>query len=329
MSKLLIYGATGYTGRMAAVRAKETGLDFVVAGRDFAKLLDLASELKVEHRNFELHDPDAIQVALAGISVLLNFAGPFARTAEPLVRACMKAGVDYLDITAEINVYRLAERLHQEASDAGVMLLPGVGWDVVPTDCLACIVAGQVHDPQILRIALQVAGSMSRGSAISAGEIIGAGLMTRIDGELLATPDTKSAFFDFGDGPVSCVPLSFGDLVTAWRSTAIPKISMFAHITGGSFPQGDLTQLPDGPTKEQREAHRARAVAEAVGADGTIARAMIDTVNGYSYTPLSAIEAARRVLAGDHRPGFQTPAKLFGTGFAESIPGTHISDVAA
>ncbi|PMZ30543.1 hypothetical protein C1X25_36040, partial [Pseudomonas sp. GW247-3R2A] len=87
---------------------------------------------------------------------------PFVMTAEPLMRACIEAGVDYLDITAEINVYRLAERLGE---DAGVMLLPGVGWDVVPTDCLALHVARRVEHPQSLRIALQVAGSMSRGSA--------------------------------------------------------------------------------------------------------------------------------------------------------------------
>jgi short subunit dehydrogenase-like uncharacterized protein len=239
----------------------------------------------------------------------------------------MEVGVHYLDITAEINVYRLADRLDQEARDAGVMLLPGVGWDVVPTDCLASHVAGRVENPQTLRIALQVAGSMSRGSAISVGEIIGAGLMVRKNGELVATPDAQPEFFDFGNGPVLCAPLSFGDLVTAWRSTAIPNISMFVHISGEAFPEGDLTQLPDGPTPEQREAHPARAVAEAVGADGSIARAVIDTVNGYSYTPLSAIEAARRVLAGNHRPGFQTPAKLFGRGFAASIAGTRISDV--
>lgn len=327
MKKLLIYGATGYTGRMAAVQAKKTGLDFVIAGRDEPKLANLASELKVEHRVFALDDANVIQEALAGISVLLNFAGPFARTAEPLIRACMEVGVHYLDITAEINVYRLADRLDQEACDAGVMLLPGVGWDVVPTDCLASYVAGQVENPQTLRIALQVAGSMSRGSAISIGEIIGAGLMVRKSGELVATPDAKPEFFDFGEGPVICAPLSFGDLVTVWRSTAIPNISMFVHITGDAFPQGDLTQLPDGPSREQREAHPARAVAEVVGADGTTARAVIDTVNGYSFTPMSAIEAARRVLAGDHRPGFQTPANVFGRSFAESIEGTRISDV--
>ncbi|KAB0495367.1 saccharopine dehydrogenase family protein [Pseudomonas vancouverensis] len=324
MNKLMIYGATGYTGRMAAEHAKALGLDVVIAGRTAEKLGVLAEQLGVSYRVFSL---DAIGAdALAGVGVLLNFAGPFAQTAQPLMHACIRAGVDYLDITAEINVYRLAEQLGTQAAQAGIMLLPGVGWDVVPTDCLAMHVARRVHNPQTLCVALQVAGAMSRGSAMSVSEIIGAGLMARVDGELLATPDAQPRHFDFGQGPALCAPLSFGDLVTGWRSTAIPNISLYVHITGDAFPEGDLSQLPDGPSIEEREGHRARAVAEVVGADGTIARSVIETVNGYSYTPLSAVEAARRVLGGERRAGFETPARVFGVGFAETIDGTTITD---
>ncbi|NRB55573.1 MAG: saccharopine dehydrogenase NADP-binding domain-containing protein [Salinicola sp.] len=324
MKKLLIYGASGYTGRMAAAHAKTLGLDFEIAGRNRQRLTALAEQLGIPLRVFEAVDGAA--QALADIDVLLNVAGPFAQTAEPLMRACIEAGVDYLDITAEINVYRLAERLGAEATEAGVMLLPGVGWDVVPTDCLAVHVAQRVHEPRSLRVALQVPGSMSRGSAMSVSEIIGAGLMARGDGHLVPIPDAQPRDFDFGEGPVECAPLSFGDLVTAWHSAGIPNIAMFVHVSGDAFPEGDLSLLPDGPTAEQRDAHRARAVAEVTGADGTVAHSMIETVNGYSYTPLAAIEAARRVLEGERRPGFETPARLFGGGFAETIEGTTITD---
>lgn len=325
MSTLLIYGATGYTGRMAAGRAKALGLTFEIAGRNHQRLAALAAHLDVPFRVFDT-GADAENV-LSDVSVLLNFAGPFAHTAEPLMRACIKAGVDYLDITAEINVYRLAERLGAEAASNHVMLLPGVGWDVVPTDSLAVHVAKRVERPLALSIALQVPGSMSRGSAMSVSEIISAGVLARVDGELVATPDATPRHFDFGDGPVLCVPLSFGDLVTGWHSTGIPNIAMFVHIAGDAFPEGDLSQLPDGPTSEERDAHRARAVVEVTGADGAIARSVIETVNGYSYTPLAAVEAARRVLEGERRPGFATPAQVFGGGFAVSIAGTVISDL--
>ncbi|MCF4997226.1 hypothetical protein GIW70_06550 [Pseudomonas syringae] len=325
MNKLMIYGATGYTGRMAAERAKVLGLDFEIAGRNAQTLAPLAAQLDVPFRVFEA-GPEAAKY-LAGINVLLNFAGPFAQTASSLMHACIKAGVDYLDITAEINVYRLAERLGTEAAAAGVMLLPGVGWDVVPTDSLAVHVAQRMEKPRSLSIALQVPGSMSRGSAMSVSEIIGAGLLARVDGELVEAPDALARYFDFGDGPVLCAPLSFGDLITGWHSTGIPNIEMFVHIAGDAFPEGDLSALPDGPTAEERDAHRARAVAEVTGADGSVSRSIIETVNGYTYTPLAAIEAARHVLDGKRRPGYATPARVFGGDFAMSIPGTVIRDL--
>lgn len=327
MSALLIYGATGYTGSMVARQAKLAGLDFTIAGRDPDRLAALADELDVPFRAFGLDDSTAVDQHLEDFAVVLNCAGPFARTAEPLMRAAIGSGTHYLDITAEINVYRLAEQLHEQAVAANVLLLPGVGWDVVPTDCLAVHVAGRVEAPVSLRIALQVAGPMSRGSAISAGEIIGVGLMARVAGKLVPTPDAKTAAFDFGNGPVDCAPLAFGDLVTAWRSTGVPDIAMFVNVTGGSFPGGDLSKLPAGPTLEEREGQRARAVAEITGADGSVARSVIETVNGYTYTPLSAVEAARRVLGGEMQAGFDTPARLFRVEFAQTIPGTTLLDL--
>jgi len=324
MKTFLIYGATGYTGLMAAERAKALGLRFEIAGRNAERLQALAQRLDVPYRVFTTEDQP--EQSLDGISVLLNFAGPFAKTAEALMKACIKAGVDYLDITAEINVYRLAERLGPQAAEAGVMLLPGVGWDVATTDCLALHVAGRVAQPHALSIALQVPGSMSRGSAMSVSEIIGAGLLSRVEGELIDTPDVQPRHFDFGDGPVLCAPLAFGDLVTGWHSTGIPNINMFVHISGEAFPEGDLSQLPDGPSAQQRDAHPARAVAEVTAVDGSVTRSLIETVNGYSFTPLAAIEAARRVVNGERQVGFETAARLFGVGFAETIAGTRISD---
>jgi short subunit dehydrogenase-like uncharacterized protein len=324
MKTLMIYGATGYTGRMAVQHAKAAGVELILAGRSADRLAPLATELGLPFRVFSTDHVTAD--ALAGISLMLNFAGPFVHTAEPLMHACIQAGVDYLDITAEINVYRMAESLDLEAAQAGVMLLPGVGWDVVPTDCLALHVAARVGRPQSLNVALQVAGPMSRGSVLSVSEIVGAGLLARVEGQLVATPDQPPREFDFGSGPKLCVPLSFGDLVTSWRSTGIPNIAMYVHIPDAAFPEGDLSELPEGPSEEQRLAHRAFAVAEVVGADGSIARSVIETVNGYTYTPLAAVEAARRVLGGERRAGFETPAHLLGVGFAETIAGTTITD---
>lgn len=163
MKTLLIYGATGYTGRMTAAQAKSAGLNIIIAGRNRQRLAALAGELDVSMRVFGLEDAAETALQLAGVDIVLNCAGPFTATAEPLMKACIDQSIHYLDITAEINIYRLAESLGERAARAGSMLLPGVGWDVVPTDCLAVRLARHVPEPRRLRIALQVAGTMSRG----------------------------------------------------------------------------------------------------------------------------------------------------------------------
>lgn len=326
-AKILIYGASGYTGKLISSRAKQAGIDFEVAGRNESAVSELARSLGVSYRVFDVVDAQALRTELKDFNTILNCAGPFEVTALPIMEACMDTGVHYLDITAEFKVYALAESLSEKAAAANVMLLPGVGWDVVPSDCLAVHTANKVAKPQRLRLALEVAGAMSRGSATSAGGILEVGLLVRSEGKLVAASNADTSVFDFGEGDRECVRLSFGDLVTAWASTRIPNIEMFVHVKGDAFPEGDLSLLPDGPTPEERDANRARAVAEVTGEDGFIARARIDTVNGYSYTAVSSVEAARRVLAGHFIPGFQTPATAFGAEFAASISDTRIIDL--
>ena len=158
-------------------------MPFEIAGRNRPHLIELAKQLGVPYRVFEAC-ADAAQ-SLSGVSVLLNFAGPFAHTAPTLMAACLEAKVDYLDITAEINIYRLAEQLGPDAAASDVMLLPGVGWDVVPTDSLAAHVAQRVANPVALSLALQVPGSMSRGAAMSVSAIIGAEFATTIAGTII------------------------------------------------------------------------------------------------------------------------------------------------
>ncbi|WP_372399866.1 saccharopine dehydrogenase NADP-binding domain-containing protein [Azospirillum sp. HJ39] len=320
--RVMIYGASGYTGRMVARAAVMRGLHPVLAGRDLTRLDALAGELGLETRIFQ--PDDDLRQSLSGVAVLLNCAGPFIRTAEPLMQAAIACGLDYLDISAEIGTYRLADSLAPAAAQAGVMLMPGVGWDVVPTDALVARLAARSGKPLHIRIALEVAGGMSRGSAFSAGEIAAEGLLERRDGRLINKADAAPRAFDFGEGAVSCLPLSFGDLVTAWHLTGAPNIKMYVHVPDGAFPTGDLSALPDGPSEEERRAHPARAVVEVTDAEGRVHTGRIETVNGYDFTPLSASAAALRVLNGARAPGFATPSQVFGPGFAEFIPGTRI-----
>ncbi|GAA1681025.1 membrane protein [Mycolicibacterium murale] len=327
MPTLMIYGATGYTGRMAAEHAAAAGLDLVLGGRNHARLAALAHELEATHRTFDLDNDNAIDTALSDITVVLNCAGPFLRTAKPLMQAAIRTGTHYLDVAAELDSYHLAEELDSTAQGAEVMLLPGSGGSVAMLGCLAGHAAQRVNNPQHVHIALHVAGSMSRGSAISAAQNLTTDCLRRLDGQLVARNPDDRRDFDFGCGATSCSAATLPDLVTIWRATAIPHIETFVYVSGDAFPQGDLAALPDGPSAEQRTADRYHAAVEVIGADGTVARSVLDTVNGYTFTPLAAAEAARRALRGQHHPGFQTPAALFGTSFAETIADTRITDL--
>jgi len=328
MTTLMIYGAGGYTGRMIATNARKAGLEIVLAGRpqDEPKLISLAEDLGIQYRLFAATDPAAVEATLAGIGVLLNCAGPFMHTAEPLMRACIAAGVHYLDIAAELDSYQLAETLDAEAIAAGVMLLPGSGGSVAMLGSLAGHAAKRVANPRKISIALHVAGGFSRGSAVSASENMTASLLHRVDGVLVDRSPDDVRDFDFGSGPATSFPVTLPDLITIWRATDIPDIETFVHLTDGVFPEGDLSAMPDGPTPEQREANRYHAAVEVTDQDGTVVRSIMDTVNGYTFTTLAAAEAARRVVNGEARLGFQTPAGLFGDGFAETIADTTMVD---
>lgn len=327
MKKLMIYGATGYTGRLAAHQAKAAGTPIILAGRSPAPLAQLASVLDVEYRVFGLDDPAAIDRALADIAVILNCAGPFIRTADALIRASIRNGVHYIDTAAELDSYRLAERLDDEAKAADVMLLPGGGGSVAMLGSLAGHAVAHVRHPRSISIALHVSGGLSRGSAISATENLTVETLQRVNGKLVTRPASDIRSFDFGKGPVDCFPVTLPDLITIWRTTGVADIETFVHVTGDGFPQGDLSLLPDGPTEEERLANRYQAVVEVVDAEGTVSRSRLDTVNGYTFTATAAAEAGRRVLAGEARPGFQTPAGLFGNGFSETIADTTIVDI--
>ena len=275
---------------------------------------------------FALDDERSILDALSDVAVVLNCAGPFLHTAEPLMTAAIQSGVHYLDIAAELDSYHLAESLDAHARDAGVMLLPGSGGSVAMLGCLAQHVVKRVTDPQSISIALHVSGAMSRGSAVSAAENMTA-CLARVAGQLVPRSPADTREFDFGRGKVPCFPVTLPDLLTIWKDTSIPNIGTFVHVSGDAFPEGDLAALADGPTAHQREHSRYQVAVEVAGRDGKTARAILDTVNGYTFTPMAAVQAAARVMAGEVRPGFQTPAGLFGEAFAASIADTTIIDL--
>lgn len=329
MKKLMIYGAAGYTGGMAAEHAAAAGLPLVLAGFEGnrADLAALAARLGTETRIFSLDDPKGLAQHLAAVDVLLNAAGPFANTAEPLMAAAIAAGVHYLDFSAELDTYREALSLDAPARAAGVMLLPGSGGSVAMLGSLAAHAVRRVSQPKKISIALLVAGGMSRGSVASASQSVVNEILHLVNGELLSRTVPNLRDFDFGQGPLSSFPATLPDLVTIQHATCVQDIETYVHVTAGAFPDAGKAAPTAGPSATERDANRYRAVVEVTGADGSVVRSLLETVNGYSFTALAAAEAARRVLDGEVQVGFQTPAALFGSGFAQTIADTTIVDL--
>ncbi|KAI0115534.1 hypothetical protein GGR51DRAFT_546323 [Nemania sp. FL0031] len=329
MGTLMIYGATGYTGRMACQNANSSGLKFVLGGKSPDKLALLAAQLAVPYRVFSINDSHVITSALEGIKVLLNCAGPFGETAEPLMSSCIAKGVHYLDVSAELSTYQLAERLDEKAKSSGVMLLPGCGGSVAMLGCLVLHVLQSVELQVIsIDVALRIAGPMSRGSAMTARNMLSPECLQRHENVITLHDISSTQQFDFDDrkGPVSCTPVTLPDLITLWKSTDIPNIRTFLFASDDSVPPTDLAALPDGPTVEQREDNPYHAAVIATTRDGNTKRAVLHTVNGYTFTGIAAVEAARRLLTNGAIGGFQTPAVVFGGNFVKSVPGSNVVD---
>jgi short subunit dehydrogenase-like uncharacterized protein len=345
----LIYGAYGYTGELIAEEAKKRGHQPLLAGRNREPLEKLASRLGLPFRVVDLGDERALAQVLGEVDCVVHSAGPFSRTAQPMVNACLKSGKHYLDITGEIAVFEACHARGEEARAAGVMLLPGVGFDVVPSDCLAAHVKRRLPEARKLTLAFVSGGSTSRGTTLTMIENLHAGGAVRKDGKIVEVPQGwKTRSFDFGRGPTVAMTIPWGDVSTAYHSTGIPDIEVYAVMPGPVraasklmpvlrpvLASGPVQKLlknrvkagPPGPTPEQRARTRAALIAEAEDASGRKVASRLHTPEGYTLTARTAVLAAERVLKGEAKPGFQTPSLAFGADFALEAEGVSREDL--
>lgn len=337
LATCLIYGAYGYTGELIARHAKTLGAQPVLAGRSRVKVAALADELGMSHRAFGLDDPAALDAGLEGIDVVIHAAGPFSRTSRPMVDACLRTKTHYLDITGEIEVFEACARRDDEAKKAGVMLMPGTGFDVVPSDCLANHLKQRLPDATHLVLAFaSVGGHTSHGTATTMVESLHRPNLVRREGVLTEVRTGRlHREVDFGRGPRPTLGIPWGDVSTAWWSTHIPNIEVYTGVPraavigarvagfmgpvlGSRFVQRRLKARidagPAGPSDEQR----ARAFSLLWGEARNASRAVqtrMRVPEGYTLTALASVEIARRVLAGEVESGFRTPAMVYGADF--------------
>jgi saccharopine dehydrogenase (NAD+, L-lysine-forming) len=314
-----------------------------LAGRDGGRLRALAEELVLPYRIFDLDDTEALDTAVEATQLVLHCAGPFVRTAAPMVDACLRTGTDYLDITGEIDVFERIAARDDEAQAADTMLLPGVGFDVVPTDCLAAYLHQQLPDAVQVELAIFGRGGISRGTATTAIEQLGEGGVIRRDGVLQPVPTGwRTRSVDFGGGPVDVITIPWGDVATAYYSTGIPNVTTYMRFPdwvqqvmhwGGRWadrlPVAPARQLlkrrvqrgDPGPTAEERERGESVVWGEVMNEAGECATARLHGPETYDFTVEAALAVVERILNGSRPSGFQTPSSAFGPDFVLAIDG--------
>ena len=337
----MVYGANGFTGRALVKLAEQTGERPIVAGRSAAKILPLAEELGLDHVIVDLADTSGLHAALDGVTLVANCAGPFSQTALPLVDACLATGTHYVDITGEIDVFESIYARSAEAEQADVVLLPGAGFDVVPTDCLAASLAEQLPEATELELAFTLSGGFSPGLIKTALEGVGAGGRIRVDGELQPVPLAhRQTIAEFATGPRQVTAVPWGDLSSAYRTTGIPNITTYTVLPGSDLINrgqqflGPLLRMPavqragaslvdkwiTGPSEErQANSRRCEVWGRVSGPGKHYASGTVSTPAGQPFTVDAALHAVRRLLAGDVTSGAHTPSSAFGSGFLADL----------
>ena len=350
MKKFLIYGSYGYTGRLIVELATKEGLRPILAGRDARKLRAQAEKYNLEYRVFSLDETDKLDSALLEVDAVLHCAGPFVLTFRQMVEACLRTKRHYVDISGEIEGFEALAKLSEEAKEAGIMLLPGGGFDVVPSDCLAAYLKGRLPTATHFRLFLRgVGGGVSRGTAISGIENMHRQGRIRREGKIVQVPPAWQVLEqDFGRGPTKTVSIGWGDVSTAYYSSgvttietyyAFPRIAIgFLRLTRTigplvySRPVRSLLKwligfvLPPGPSRDQNEHGFSLMVGEMRDGSRTV-RAKLRTPESYRCTALTAVGIMKRILNREYKTGFQTPSLAYGADFIMGFEGVEREDL--
>lgn len=345
----LIYGANGYTGELTVRLAIEQGMKPIVSGRSDGKVREVAAKYGLDARPCSLEDARGMDAALSDVDVVLHCAGPFSHTYRAMSDACLRTKTHYLDITGEVGVFEGLAARDQEAKSAGVMLMPGVGFDVVPSDCLANHLKRRLPDATHLCLGFQGLGRLSRGTATTMAENMGRSGAIRQEGKIVPVPPGwKTRTIDFGRGPVTATTIPWGDISTAYHSTGIANIEVYTAMPDSArrsmrmsrylgwllqsgpvqkFLKGQIQKRPPGPTDEERKRGASLLWGEVTNAKGEKRTSRLRGPEGYTLTALTSLLVVLRVLRGNAPAGFQTPAKVYGADLVMEVAGVTREDL--
>ena len=343
----LLYGANGYTGQLILDEALQRGLRPVLAGRNDEAIAALAEQSGLQSRVFDLEDPQAMSESLRGISTVLHCAGPFSATSQQMIEACLRQRCHYLDITGEISVFANAHRQSEEARHADIVLMPGVGFDVVPTDCLAALLVRELPAATSLALAFKSNGRVSPGTAKTSVEGLAGGGCVRRDGKLEWVPLAwKTREIPFAGDSDMAVTIPWGDVFTAFISTGVPDIEVYMAASPSmvlrmkrmrvvkpllsmqwvqNMMKRRVEKLVSGPSAGQRAKSRMQLWGEACTADGRRITADMTTPDGYDVTVTAALGVVEYLLRNEVEGGFYTPSLLMGADYAATLPGVSLN----
>ena len=344
-NQFLLYGANGYTGKLIAKLAATYNLQPILAGRNEANIKPLAAELQLPYRIINLDDKEQLENALSEVKLVLHAAGPYVYTAKQMIEACLQTGVHYIDINGDISVFEMLKKYDAAAKEKNIMVMPGVGFDVVPTDCIALQLKNKMPDATNLKLAFaSIGGGLSHGTAITMAGKIGEGGAVRKTGKIVSKPlGQKGMWVNFGTKKLFVITIPWGDISTAYTTTGIPNIETYTGMMPKVYRllklqwtfnwllrtnfvrniiRKKIKAKPAGPSDEQRKNSNSFVWGEALNAAGATVNAAISCYDGYTLTAHSSVLIAKKILEGNYKTGDQTPAGCYGENLIMEVPDT-------
>jgi len=348
-STIILYGSYGYTGRLIAKECLAKKLNVILAGRNKEALQQQSTETGFPFEVVDIGSATVLQSLLLKGKVVIHCAGPFRHTAKAMADACLETKTHYTDITGEYQVFELLADYNQKAKAANITIIPGTGFDVVPSDCLALHLKNRLPSATHLQLAFTMSkGGLSRGTKKSMVEGMGEDGQIRTNGKLTSLAlGAKSMEVDFGTFKTSTLCIQWGDISTAWQSTGIPNIEVYTGATPRMIKNAKRTKYINwllrqrwvkrlllngidrqnsGPSDEKRESGRSYLWGKVWDENGNKFESRLETLSGYNLTAKTSVLIAEKILSGNFKSGYQTPAMMYGEDLILEVSTTFRTD---
>jgi short subunit dehydrogenase-like uncharacterized protein len=337
VADIVLFGATGYTGRLTAEALARRQVDFAIAGRSAPKLEALARAVGDPDIHLaEVGDVDSLERALDEARVLITCVGPFEELGWTAVEAALRAGVHYVDSTGEGRfIHQLHERSNESARAAGIAMCPAMGFDEVPPDVAVSLAVEDMDDPDVV-VTYAVSSSGSRGTIRSALKILSAPGWRVEDGRLVETSTgerdrwaplppplgvRRSVSVPMGIGRIAPLHLRLRSLDAFMTAAEPQRIALRAGLPlarlvlatgpGRTAAETVIGRLPEGPGANARR-KRWTVMAEA-RAGGRWRNVVLTGQDYYGLTGELLAAAAQRLSAGTTEAGVLAPVAAMGT----------------